>query len=185
MKNQSKKTLRKKMKKMWQIIPVEEIEALSREVMANFLSLDKVKEAESFFIYVSLDDEVQTHDLIKALLKKGKVVTVPKIIAEGLMDAYQITDWHQLKPGKYNIPEPVIKYPYKGKIDICIAPSVAITEKRHRLGRGRGYYDRFLAKHPDVFVVALAFNQQIVDKIPFEQTDKLVNVIVTENRIIS
>lgn len=165
-------------------MPVEKIEGLSKKVMANLLSLRKVKEAESFFIYVSFGNEVKTHELIKRLLKLEKVVVVPKIIGEGLMDAYQIFNWNQLKPGKYNIVSSTTNQSFKGKLAVCIAPSVAVTEKGHRLGMGRGYYDRFLNKHPDMFVIALAFNQQIVDKIPIDQTDKLVDVIVTEDRII-
>lgn len=184
MKKHSKKTLRKKMRKIRRIMPAGKIKDLSKKVMANLLSLEKVKEAESFFIYVSFGNEVQTHGLIKRFLKQEKVVTVPEIIGEGLMDAYQITDWHQLKPGKYDILSPTSTQPFKGRLDVCIAPSVAVTEKGHRLGRGRGYYDRFLNKHPEMFVIALAFNQQIVDKIPIEQTDRLVDVIVTEDRII-
>lgn len=160
------------------------MKVLSKKVITNLLGLKKVKEAKSFFIYVSIGNEVQTHDLIKKFLKEGKIVTVPKVIGEGLMDVYQIKDWHQLKPGKYNILSPTTMRPYKRKLDVCIAPSVAVTEKRHRLGRGRGYYDRFIANHSGMFIVALTFNQQIVSRIPLDQTDKLVDIIVTEDRII-
>jgi len=181
---ESKSLLRKRIRRLRRNLASENVKKLSAKVISNLLKLKEIETAKSFFIYVSVGNEVQTHDLIKWLLKKDKVVTVPKILREGVMKAYQITDWSQLKLGKYNIFSPTNKQSYDQKLEVCLAPGLALTKQGSRLGRGKGYYDRFLENNPEVLVIALAYDFQIVPIIPSEQNDKLVDIIVTEDKVI-
>lgn len=158
--------------------------SLSKEAVYNLEELPEVKSANSLFAYLSLIYEVRTHDLIWRLLNQHKIVTVPKILENNEMDAYQITDWAQVEPGRWNILEPFTETPYKGKIELCIVPIVAFNDNLQRLGKEGGFYDRFLAKHPEMLKIGLAFEQQRVEYLPTEAIDVPMDIIVTEKRIL-
>lgn len=119
--------------------------------------------------YLAYNGEVETRQMIREALKKGKIVAVPvcepkyrKIIPS------QIGPDTQFKRGPYGIEEPVILKPLPvAALDLVIVPGVAFDIKGRRLGRGKGYYDYFLKDIPSKTVVlGLAFNFQIVKHLP-------------------
>ena len=71
-----------------------------------------------------------------------------------------------------------ISEPFTGEIDLIIVPGMAFDNSGHRLGRGKGFYDRFLAQHPDVYTIGLCFDFQYFDKIPSESFDKKVDEVI-------
>ena len=64
-------------------------------------------------------------------------------------------------------------------------PGVAFDIKRHRVGYGGGFYDRFLEAHPDLVTIALAFEFQVKEKVPFENSDIPPAKFVTEQRVLT
>ncbi len=97
-----------------------------------------------------------------------------------------------LSPGKYGILEPLKKLRNQpcnivapSSIEIMLTPGLAFDIQGRRLGRGAGYYDRYLAiTSPNMLVVALAFDCQIVDEVPSEQFDVSVDAIITPTQIL-
>ena len=167
----------------------EELER-SRKIEEKLISLKEFQSARHIMFYVSKPGEVDTHKIIVDCLHQGKQVSVP------------ITDQHnrnlvlseichfpmELMPSRYGVLEP--KPPYyrfvkTDEIDLIIMPGVAFDRNGHRLGHGRGYYDQFLKSiKPSIPHIALAFDFQILPKIPRDIWDMPVYMIVTESEII-
>ncbi len=132
---------------------------------------------------------MDTHELVRSLLSSGRAVTVPKLVAIShergqRIEACQIHRWDELARGAFGILEPRTNDVFSGPIDVCVAPGLAFTEHGDRLGYGRGHYDEFLARRPEMVVVGLAFEHQIVPELPTGPQDRRVHTIVTGQRTI-
>lgn len=161
-----------------------EVARLSRKVVENLLALEEVSSARSVFVYVSEAKEVDTHELIRDLLARGVTVAVPWIITGGLMEAHTIESFDDLAPGPFKILAPRRSRLLDGAPDVAICPGVAFTPTGARLGRGGGYYDRFLAANPTTISIGLSFEFQLVGEMPEATLDRRVSVIVTESRVL-
>lgn len=140
-------------------------------------------EAKCIFIFVSYKTEVNTHEIIKHALSKGKRVCVPKVLSksEG-MYAVEIKKFDDLKSGKYGIlePESFQNQINEEEIDLALIPGVAFDKNGGRMGYGAAFYDRFLVKlKRDTPKIALAYEMQIVDYIPMNEWDVKVDGIIT------
>ncbi|MDP2912382.1 MAG: 5-formyltetrahydrofolate cyclo-ligase [Candidatus Omnitrophota bacterium] len=135
------------------------------------------KKSKIVMFYVSLKDEVNTLSMIDEALKTGKKVCVPVIIKEEKrLIAGEIKDRkkdlesqrfgiYQPKPGK------VKEVPLEN-IDLVVVPGVAFDSNNVRLGRGHGYYDRFLSRlSKDTKAIGLAFDFQVVEHLPKDSHD--------------
>ncbi|MDD2515695.1 MAG: 5-formyltetrahydrofolate cyclo-ligase, partial [Candidatus Gracilibacteria bacterium] len=140
----------------------KELLNLSKKIINNLLSLKDFLEKSIYFVYVSQEKEVFTHDLIKFLLKKGKIVLVPKIVDKNIIPV-EIKNFDNLKIGRYGILEPILENAFEGKIDISVVPGLAFTKEGTRLGRGGGFYDRFFAKNKNGFKIGLCYDFQLID----------------------
>ena len=101
------------------------------------------------------------------------------------MIATKIDSLENLVTGKFGIRS--VKDPIKidpSQIDLIIVPGAGFDRLGNRLGLGGGFYDRFLQKTPRALKIALAFQFQIVDKIPVESHDQKIDAIVTSEGVI-
>lgn len=117
-------------------------------------------------------------------LAQGDKIALPRVVdRRGQMEARLVSSLEGLRPGEFQIPEPGPDAPLVdgGEIDICLTPGVAFDRRGARLGRGGGFYDRFLAGlRADCVKVALAFEWQIVDMVEPDEWDAPVDMLVTE-----
>jgi 5-formyltetrahydrofolate cyclo-ligase len=133
--------------------------------------------AKTILFYVSTDEEVETYNLIRTALQNGKRVAVPFIdnASNGIQASFIQNADEDLAPGSYGILEPKTKSTSKAllsEIELVLVPGLAFDHAKHRLGRGKGYYDRFLAKLPrHVKTYGLAFDFQIVEQLPVTELD--------------
>lgn len=169
----------------------KERESKSREIRQRLLSLEEISSGQTIFAYVSFGSEVATHELIDSLLAMEKTVVVPIIrVKEKRLDAIRITDRAaDLEAGYWDIPEPKEKLCATSMvspkaIDTIFLPGSVFDERGGRFGYGGGYYDRFLAKVPHARRIGLAFDVQIVAEAPLQEHDELLDLIVTESRMI-
>ena len=135
------------------------------------------KKAKVVMFYVSLKDEVSTMSMIDEAVKCGKRVCVPVIIKEEKrLIAGEIKDrTADLERQHFGIYQPkkghVKEVPLEN-IDLIIVPGIAFDKKNVRLGRGHGYYDRFLCALPNkTRTVGLAFDFQVVEDLPQDSHD--------------
>ena len=158
----------------------------------RYLELDSYKEAGIIFVYSAMAKEIPTQGIIHTALNDGKKVALPKIRtgvkAGAKMDF--INKDTEYKNGVYGILEPVSNEfidvkDINDRVEMLI-PGLCFDIKGRRIGYGGGYYDRYLTKCPkDKFhITALACEYQIFESLPFNENDKPVNLIVTENRCI-
>lgn len=180
MKNQ----LKDKMLEKRNSLPKEEILKKSMKIKSKLFNLEYYKKSKTAMFFVSFNSEVNTHDMIKNSLK-NKTVIVPKIVNNEIEPSVIIDFDSMIPSGKFGILEPMglMKIAYKN-IDLVLVPGIAFDKEGHRVGYGFGYYDKFLKKVPKAAKIGLCFDFQVVDKLPREEHDVPVDLIVTEERIV-
>jgi 5-formyltetrahydrofolate cyclo-ligase len=138
------------------------------------------KKAKVIMFYVSFDGEVRTREMIKKAQQLGKKVVVPICGKNRIINACLLKDKARFIRGPYGTREPVIKECVDLRhLDLVIVPGVAFTKEGKRLGRGKGFYDRFLKELPLRTVsVGLAFDFQILPDIPATPNDVSVNKVI-------
>ena len=138
-------------------------------------------DAKTVVAYYSLPDEVDTHRLIDDLLADGKTVYLPKVISDEEMVLCRYTGAESLREGAYGIMEPVgAPIPAEEVIDVVLVPGMAFDASCNRLGRGKGYYDRFLKTlaNPRPHLIGVCFDFQKVEVVPTTSCDVKVDVVV-------
>lgn len=144
----------------------------SFSIKEKLFQLAEFKRAEYIMFYLATKEEVQTQPMIDEALKIGKKILVPVILkGENRIIASRIEDLKgELAPGPHGILQPrdvcIRKVPPE-KIDLAVVPGLAFDRQNRRLGRGGGYYDRFLVSLPaDIPRIGLAFDFQLVEALP-------------------
>ena len=179
---ESKKDIRKKIFAERKLRTDEQIETMSRTITDKVTALPAFKNADRILVYADYNHEVVTEYLIKEAWKAGKEVAVPKVVGKDMV-FYRLTDFSQLEPGYFGIPEPVRGEIVKWEDALMVMPGVAFDPENNRVGYGGGFYDRFLEKHPDITRLAVAFDFQILDLVPTEPTDICPQIIVTQSKV--
>ncbi len=156
-------------------------------VTAHFLQSALYHNARTVMCYVSMRMEVDTHFLIKMMLRDGKTVCVPKVTdRNGQMRAALLRSWDDLKSvGSFGILEPSEDAGSMdpNEIDLIVVPGVAFTPNGQRLGMGGGYYDRFLANTQAVRM-GFAFSCQIKQSLPTDEWDAKMDYLITQEGIM-
>lgn len=134
--------------------------------------------AQSLLCYVSYGSELSTWELIQEALRLGKQVYVPRVEDRLHMDFHQINSMHELQPGFHGIMEPpqtaCIYTGEQTKRTLMLMPGVAFDSYGGRLGYGGGYYDRYLAGHPELqtYTIGIGHCCQLAEEpLPMENTD--------------
>jgi 5-formyltetrahydrofolate cyclo-ligase len=158
----------------------EQRDRRSRLIKRKLFTCSIFKNAKRVMFYISFGGEVKTEDMIKEANKLGKMVAVPVCIRNRIIRACAFKNSARLKKGPYGIPEPVVKSWVNLKdMDLVVVPGLAFDEKGLRLGRGKGYYDRFLKRlSQKTSTIGLAFSFQILPHIPATATDVSVDRVI-------
>ena len=183
MRSVTKEELRRSVRRLKQQYTPAQLEQLSQAVIARLRP--RLVEAQTILAYYSLPDEVCTRQLIDELIAEGKTVLLPKVLDAGRMELRRYTGPHDLTEGAYGIMEPVGEpFTDYALIDIALIPGMAFDAAGHRLGRGRGYYDRFLSLliPPSSLLLprffGLCFDFQKVDTVPSDDHDIPVDIVI-------
>lgn len=158
----------------------------SLAIQDKLFRMKEFQEAETILFYASFDGEVETFGMIRESLKLGKEIGLPRFTERDkkIIPAAVASIESDLETGPYGIRQPkadlLKRFPSDG-LDMVIVPGVAFDKNNNRLGRGGGYYDRFLSGLPPrVKTIGLAFDFQIVDSISFlEEHDVSVSCVLT------
>ena len=156
----------------------------SKAIQKKLFALKIFKKAKIVLFYASFDGEVETFSMMKQAQKLGKKIALPKTIRNrkqmiiGLVEDLR----KELKKGPYGIKEPKKEY-FRHlalkEIDLAIVPAVAFDKAHNRLGRGGGYYDRFLKRFSaQIPTVGLAFDFQILSTLPHHKRDIAVSRVI-------
>ena len=143
---------------------------------------------QDYIDFFSGKDEVElTDELIEKLVKEKKwkdekLIILPSIKGRKLRLKRYSSDVNLVQRA-LGIWEPDLKEIYDGKVDLVIVPGVAFDSKKNRLGRGKGYYDRFFRKHKTL-KIGVGFDFQLIDSVPLNNWDKRLDLIITPSNTI-
>lgn len=177
-----KAALRKKIITQLKSFTQAERDDWSKKIHKHLNALPQWQNAKNVCAFVSLPQEVNTHEIINEC-SQTKELYVPFLKNETLTPV-QFLGWENMKKNEWDILEPIEAQAIEPEqLDIILVPSIALNQSGQRLGRGKGFYDRFL-KESDATKIAIAFHIQIVKDVPTDKWDVPVDIIVTERGIV-
>lgn len=183
MKNRLRKSLLEKRLKEF---PERDIE--QGQIEELLFPLPEMITAQTVFCYVDYRGEVKTRNIIKQLLKEGKTVCVPYLkSSKPPMKAKKINSLDELTEGVYGIETAPTEAQEVSpeEIDVVIVPGAAFDTQGNRLGYGGGFYDEFLSRlnRNKTKCIAPLFSFQLVKKVPTDDRDEPVDILVTPSRV--
>lgn len=189
-----KKEIRRNMLARRRTLTPSDALEMSWAAQGNVMSMKSWATAREVLLYMHARGEVMTDTLVGDALARSIRVLLPRCRPgqPGMLDMCCIPHLGEVQPGAYDILEPSPDTCPALKAcapNMAVLPGVAFDRRGYRLGHGAGYYDRFLAGHgaadlSETLLVGLCYSFQLVDKLPRENWDKPVTVIVTEEDIL-
>ncbi|MCF0122054.1 MAG: 5-formyltetrahydrofolate cyclo-ligase [Lachnospiraceae bacterium] len=176
-----KKNIRKLIFSRRKEISSIEIVRKSRQIFSKVCAREEYMKARTVYTYIDFNREVMTRKFICQAWDDGKQVGVPKVIKNELI-FYVLEDFSQLEHGYFGIEEPVFGEEVSHDDALMIIPGVAFDPYRQRIGYGQGFYDRYLSVHKGLKTIAVAFDFQVLDRVPAEETDIRPSLLITESR---
>ena len=178
---EEKQRLRRTIRALEERLSPRYLEESGRTIAARLLAMPEYRAAGTVFCFAGFGREVDTRPILEDALSAGKVLCLPLCVGSGQMELRQVTDLARLSPGAFGIPEPPADSPAAqvDEVDFAILPCGICDHAGHRLGRGGGYYDRFLARYRGGTVL-LCREKLIREEIPVEPHDFPVPWVLTE-----
>ncbi len=185
----TKVQLRKECLKRRDSIPDEVRAVKDREIMERLISYPPFAEAKTVLLFASFRSEINTFPLMEHILKEGKGLLLPRVNNETKsLELYLINSLDELIKGYMGIMEPDPEMARRADtedIDLVVLPGAAFDERGGRIGYGGGYYDRLIASlQCSPHLIAIAYEEQIVEHVPLEEHDQRVRAIITDRRVI-
>ncbi len=179
-----KKQLRRKMRQIKDSLTPLQKQVASQILIQKLQQHPEFQKANTILLYHPLPDEPDTTPLLKQWAKH-KTLLLPVVVKDQLQ-IHPYTNQEQLKTGAYGILEPPKSHNNIPQPQLAIIPGVAFDRVGHRMGRGKGYYDKLLQSplYNKVYKIGLAFHCQLLDLIPTEEHDILMNEVMTEEEIV-
>ena len=170
-----KKELRAQIKALKKQHTKEQLLEQSEQIMAKLERHPDFIKAERVMLYSALPDEVQTQAFLEKWHLKKQII-LPTVVGDDIIPVEFGKDT-TFAVGDFNILEPQNE-PYTGNFDLIVVPGVAFDRQGNRIGRGKGYYDRFLQSMPFIKKIGVCFDFQKVESVPAEAHDVVVDIVV-------
>ena len=134
-------------------------------------------------IYNSLPSEVDTKSIIEYFCKREEVY-LPVVDGEDML-LVKVDKDTEYQVGSWGISEPIGERLLPSEVNPCvtITPLLGVDKKLNRLGKGKGYYDRYFS-NVDTFKVGLAFEEQVLDEVASDEWDKPLDMLITKSGVI-
>ncbi|MDD3347846.1 5-formyltetrahydrofolate cyclo-ligase [Oscillibacter sp.] len=180
-KQEEKRRLRKSIRELESQLSARYRRESDAAITAHLLAMPSFQAAKAIFCFVGTAHEIDTRPILEHALSSGKILCVPLCVEPGRMELRQITALAQLAPGTCGILEPQENAPLvlPDEVDFSILPCLTCNHCGHRLGKGGGYYDRFLSQYRGGTVL-LCREHLIREEIPLEPHDYPVPWVLTE-----
>ena len=158
-------------------IPHEQRAVASREIFAKVAALPAFRDAQVVALYAALPDEPQSREFIAEWYGRKRIV-LPRVEGE-IMHFYDYSP-EQIHSGSFGIDEPQGELACPPEdIDFMIVPGVGFSLNGGRIGRGKGFYDRYLSQPGfRATTVGVCFKEQITDDLPADPHDKRVDSVI-------
>jgi len=182
-----KKALREQLREVLTSVPPDQLHERSLRACAMLAETPEYRRSEIIMVFLSLPTEIDTTPLVLRAWRDDKRVLAPRVSFEQRrilpIEIESLSD--DLFESPLGIREPARGVPIpQANIDMVIVPGLGFDHSGHRIGRGRGFYDRFLA-HGEWKGTScgLAFECQVVEQVPVMEHDMKVNMLVTDEQV--
>ena len=158
---------------------------LSQQAQRQLIGSECFAQAKALALYSSIYNEVATKEIFAAARELNKRTFYPRVV-DAELEFMEVDAVNELRLGAFGVAEPLsgVSVPV-AELDLIVVPGVAFDLKGHRVGYGRGFYDRQLAGRPaGAIAVGLCFEMQLSDSLPTEDHDQALDFIATETRFI-
>ena len=177
-----KQSLRALVEQKRRIYPKEQAKADSEAIMSRLEQLPCFRDAQTVMIYYPIHNEVDLRPLLQRY--EGKKTFLLPVTHRRSIEPRQYLGEETMQRGCYSVPEPQTAT-FKGKIDLILVPGVVFDLQCNRIGRGAGFYDRFLKKHRRVTQLGVGYDFQVKNReIPHSFSDKPLDGVITPNQSI-
>lgn len=169
-------------KELQEIIAEENSLKISK-ILQEYFAVQKELQVLGVYGYYPLGNEVSLLHLYTWLLKQQVPLAFPRVSGD-TMEFYQVTSFDAFSEGAFHILEPV-KECRKAAYEkaFCLVPGSVFDENGNRYGYGKGYYDRYFSVHKGLRRIGIAYEMQVENQIPAEQTDIRMQMLATETGI--
>lgn len=182
---QVKRELRRRLRAIRGQLPAEARAARSAAIVDRVLALPELRAARSIAAFVAMRSEADPAGIVAACRARGHRVALPRVHPEpdGLvLHAHAADD--PLERSSFGVLEPSASAPRVDAVDVVIVPGLAFDPRGHRIGYGKGFYDRLLPTLPGAFRCAIAYDFQLVPEVPDRDGDVPVHAVVTDRRVL-
>lgn len=188
-----KKAARATLRALWRALTPESLASLSDQICERLSQTPDWANARSVMLYAAMPGEIDTSALAQRALESGKIVGVPRTDwSGGALHPVRITDWKLADAGVRSperaslpVPDEAAAPISPSSLDLVIVPGLGFDASGNRLGRGAGFYDRFLLENSlGAKSVGLVPSRMILQRIPAGAMDSPVSTIVTESGLI-
>ena len=180
-----KKLVRSELKKTAEQFTQEYVKEASNAVCQAILQSREFLQAKTIFGYLAFRNEISVDGILQAALRLGKTVTVPLITSRTEMRAAELNSLQNLPLDRYGIrtvAAPAVIF-RPDALDLILVPGAGFTVTGCRMGRGAGYYDRFLEQTRG-FTLGITCDRLVREQIPVDEHDRRVQALVTETKFI-
>lgn len=191
----AKRSLRAELKQRLRALSAEERLRQSHLLAQKVMAHSQYQKSQRISIFLSMQDEVETDEIIKDIFRRGKTCFVPRYqLQSNHMDMVRLaspeeiaslpkTSWNIQQPGEDEAREEALS---TGGLDLIFMPGLGFDKRGNRLGRGRGYYDAYLRRceqqqQAKPYTMALAFREQICVQVPVDAHDVKVDEVLYED----
>lgn len=176
----SKIELRQYYKKNRQELSTEERLRLSQSISDLLIQLEHVKLAKNILLYSAIQNEVDLTSLYHYCHSNHKKVFFPKTYDEKIR-FFEVNDISEMNKGRFGVLEPSeLSTEFQNESGVILVPGVAFSKNRHRIGYGKGYYDRFLTAHENLYSIGVGYEFQMIEDFETDKFDVPLNLLVSE-----
>lgn len=178
----TKSNLRHEINQKLKTITLSQRQEWSSLATANLMKLAEIQHAKHILLFASLPTEIDTQTAFQMLQERGKQISFPKIDAlNHQLTCHSITSWKELLPGRFGIMEPLVSSEILIEtLDVILVPGLAFDRQGNRLGRGQGFFDRFLSRAKlETKRIGFFYAWQEVPEIPQDSWDCPLHAVVT------
>ena len=186
---ETKREMRRALTRSLDALSPDDVAAMSARLCQRVMSSEFVRAAKVVMVFAPMRGETDVTPIIERALESGQVVVLPWIDWEKReLIARRVTrypDDLETTRGGLRQPKATCAAAEPGSIDLVVTPGLGFDGYGGRLGRGGGFYDRFFAT-PGLTAarVGVAFDAQVVDRVPRDERDALVDAVITPTRTI-
>ena len=182
----NKQKLRQKCREIRDSFGENLIERASLDACSLFLQTEEFKQADTIFLYYPIKNEISVLPIIREAKKMGKKIAFPICYTKNNTLCFRIIDSiSELSPSHFGIsePPPTNEAPSPTKSSVALIPGLAFSKNGHRIGYGKGYYDRFLQDFKGISI-GFTYSKLLLDYIPHDLHDIPLKMLITESEVL-